>query len=887
MSDYEKEEGKEQKDGAASSSAPRKSAFLRGGDSDSSENSDDDDESDSDDDSDDDDETGEGPAVRKQSRFLRGASDDSDSEEEVKKVIKSARDKRVDEMDAIVKTIENAQRIDDWVAISKEFDALVRLSDRIKVVNEPTPPSFYKTLASIEDSLNASLAREKTAEKKMKAPNARALNGMRQKLKKVTKDHDESISVYRKDPEAFEASYVAATAPPPAAAQPKKVKKSAAIGEEDDDDEDEDFQTVGRGGKAVTYTSEGLFKSLATVMEARGRKSTDRTEQINILSKLLGVAASTYQKIRVLLALLAARFDYNQSAASYLNLEMWASARLEVEKLLKVLNEDRTYQVHEQTKDYDDEIDRRPNEEGEGAIVEVRGSIISFVERLDDEFTKSLQHIDPHTTEYVERLREEKLLYHTIVVAQSYFETVQQTDALGRIMMRRLEHIYAKPDNIIQAHESASLSGSESLQSAGFGKSSVCPSPEEVAASAEGASSLIRTLCVELYKTSGFETERLRTRAMLCHIYHHALRCDYHTAHDMFLMSHLQDTIGMADAATQILYNRVVVQLGICAFRVGLIHEAQGALQEIFASTRVKELLAQGVSRVNPYVSPEQEKLDRQRQLPFHMHINMELLECIYLIASMLLEIPNLARATSEADLRKNVISRTFRKMLDFTDRQIFSGPAESTRDHVMAAAKALQNGNWKESQGQISEIKIWKLMSDHEEILTMLKRKIQEEGLRTYLFTYSHFYKSLSLRHLADMFDLTLSQVKSLVSAMIWSEDIQASLDIEHGADGEHDYVIFHGVQLSKVQQLAQQLAEKANALLEQNERSLDAKLGERAGPGAGATGQEWEGRDGRDGRDGGGRREGRRGGGSVGRGRGRGRGRAQFNALPGQQTV
>ena len=132
---------------------------------------------------------------------------------------------------------------------------------------------------------------------------------------------------------------------------------------------------------------------------------------------------------------------------------------------------------------------------------------------------------------------------------------------------------------------------------------------------------------------------------MLFHIYHHALHADYHVARDRFLMSHLQESIHLADAATQILFNRVVVQLGMCAFRVGLIRECQSALQEIFATGRVKELLAQGVSRPGQYsaVSPEQEKLDRQRQVPFHMHINLELLECVYLVASMLLEVPNLS----------------------------------------------------------------------------------------------------------------------------------------------------------------------------------------------------------------------------------------------------
>lgn len=239
--------------------------------------------------------------------------------------------------------------------------------------------------------------------------------------------------------------------------------------------------------------------------------------------------------------------------------------------------------------------------------------------------------------------------------------------------------------------------------------------------STQGTSSaLIHALCVYLYKAGN---SLLRTRAMLSHIYHHALHNDFHTARDMLLMSHLQESIHSADVATQILYNRTVVQLGLCAFRSGLIKEAQATLQDIFTTQRVKELLAQGVHQQRFQVlTPEQEKAEKQRQLPFHMHINTELLEAAFLVSSMLVEIPLLASIDSE-EMKRKTISKPFRRLLDFADRQVFTGPPESTRDHIMQASKALQDGEWEECRDLIQSIKIWSLMPEAATVKEMLAK--------------------------------------------------------------------------------------------------------------------------------------------------------------------
>ena len=209
----------------------------------------------------------------------------------------------------------------------------------------------------------------------------------------------------------------------------------------------------------MQFTSEGIFKHLQAVQEARGKKvysypsyyfyltphpfqNTDRAEQIRILEILVDVATTPYQRIRVLLALISSRFDYNSSVSSHMPIELWLAAQREVDQLVAIVATDSNYSIQEISDDYDELVERSPSTEK--GVVRIRGSIISFIDRLDDEFTRSLQNIDPHGTEYVDRLKDEKILYYTICRAQAFYEKTRQSDPLGRVVMRRLEHIYSK-----------------------------------------------------------------------------------------------------------------------------------------------------------------------------------------------------------------------------------------------------------------------------------------------------------------------------------------------------------------------------------------------------------------------------------------------------------
>jgi len=501
----------------------------------------------------------------------------------------------------------------------------------------------------------------------------------------------------------------------------------------------------------------------------------------------------------------------------------------------------------------------------ENKTFRIPGSMVSFIERLDDELTKSLQQIDPHTADYIERLTDEASLYANICRSVIYVERMQKAtdvnapaDSINRVIMRRLEHLYFKPAQVVDILEENTWKAiPQNLDSA------ITPRSQK-----QDTHELVKVLTNYLFQHS---EGIIRARAMLCQIYFLALHDHYYRARDMMLMSHLQDTISSFDVTSQILFNRTLVQVGLCAFRAGLVYEAQNSLQDICGSGRQKELLAQGVQMTRySQVSPEQERLERQRQLPFHLHINLELLECVYLTCSMLLEIPLLAQTGSAPDLKRRIASKTYRRMLEYHERQIFTGPPENTRDHVMQASKALAAGEWQKAAEFISAIKIWDLMKEPEKIKAMLEAQIQEEGLRTYLFTYAPFYDTLGLSTLAEMFALGERKVAAVVSRMISHEELAAALD-QVGK-----MVVFRkGVELSRLQSLALTLSDKASGLIESNERTLETRT-----QGMPNAFERDRGAGGRGGRGGGRGRGGARG----GRGRGGGGGGGAFQGVMGK---
>lgn len=810
----------------------------------------------------------------------------SDSEDEEKRVVRAHKDKKFDELKNRVKNIRNAKNNRDIKSVLSEFEELVKSYDRSKTVfarqNIENPRFYIRCISELEDFV-ARIWKDKEIRNNLSKPNNKSLTTLRGKITKYNAGFSAAVSDYKEnaDPEGYETpeELIAdddedeVKPHKPVADKKKKALDSDSESDSDDwasddessssdseldfdtkkmedlrryflkkefrgddgvidekaktvrqqrreqkqqakkfvdesEDDEEGWTEVGKEKQIQLFdpkqevTHDAMINKIEEVMASRGRLGTNRKHHVRQLQELYRIAEEKKLGagllIKLLFNIVSSLFELNAKISDFMEYGNFMRTLEAVGQLLNMLNEHTEYLTMSVKYTEEDE-----NLKDDKIPYKVRGSFLMTVTRLDSELTKILQNADCHSNDYIEKLRGEKEMCTLIERTEQYVEDnknrdIFELDEICKIYMMRIEHLYYK----YQDHHDGS----------------------------EPVSQIIERLCKKIYLID--EEKRLRQRAMLCHIYWLALHDEWHRARDMMLMSHLQAIVDHSDTDTQILYNRAICQLGLCAFRHGFIKEAHQGLSEIQNTQRAKELLAQAVTMRQHERTAEQEKAERQRQVPYHMHVNVELMECVYLICSMLLEIPHMA--SCEFEMRRRLLSRSFHYQLKQSEKASLVGPPENTREHVVAASRAMLAGDWKKCRDYIvndkMNQKVWNLFRNAENVKNMVVRRIQEESLRTYLLMYSTVYTTVSLQKLATLFELEKKQIHSVISKMIIQEELSATLD------QPTDCLIMHRVEPSRLQMLALNLTDKIQMLAENNEQVLEPRTG-RAGYGGAGT--------------------------------------------------
>merc|ERR1719192_680913 len=134
----------------------------------------------------------------------------------------------------------------------------------------------------------------------------------------------------------------------------KKSRNERKGPDSDEDDEDDDtgggwsvvdksHAKVAMFPKDAEITNDLVIKKLAEIMAARGKKKTNRKEQIELLTELATIGQEHQLgpgiHIKIKFAIIAALFDYNPKLSDAMKPDSWKKCMKGVEELLDLLDE--------------------------------------------------------------------------------------------------------------------------------------------------------------------------------------------------------------------------------------------------------------------------------------------------------------------------------------------------------------------------------------------------------------------------------------------------------------------------------------------------------------------------------------------------------------------
>ena len=361
-------------------------------------------------------------------------------------------------------------------------------------------------------------------------------------------------------------------------------------------------------------------------------------------------------------------------------------------------------------------------------------TISGLVELLDEEFSRSFSALETNE-EYATKLKYLPNLIELLISMLKYLQG-ESSMCVSRISLKLLFHLH------YQSRKTLAILCERIPKLASFGHS----------------------ILVEFVLTNGSKKDK--ASAILLQAFIESSRGDVALSRKL-MSADLFDLVSVSEVGLQIQYNRALAQVGLGAFLNGDIRDAYNLLTDLCTSGRLRELLAQGLTRANLTVektaaSEAERNAEKRRLLPFHLHLNIEQIEAAYSLSAMILDVALLSASNRDERISRRLMR--YKRQLDSHDRQVYSGRiAEFPKDAVILAGKCIMNDDIEGAIGHIEGMHVWS-----SDIVLKIVHLVRIAGLQAYLLNNCRAHVSFDLGVLGKQFGLEFEKVKTIVSKYI-----------------------------------------------------------------------------------------------------------------------
>ena len=270
------------------------------------------------------------------------------------------------------------------------------------------------------------------------------------------------------------------------------------------------------------------------------------------------------------------------------------------------------------------------------AINLFQGSIVSFLDKLQQETYKLLQFNECGSSDFIEILKDEIKLINICLAYMNHSAVINSTEAeqiKSKISIVITQHLYYRKENqielIIKNYTLFQKNIDEELSKAFDFKysPSTIKNIRDISVPRELIDFLFNSILL-------VQDNKSKVKAVLLQIYFYSLNNDYINANNLFHKSNLAQLVNLTkDSQAKVFYNRALIQLGLCAFRHADFEVAKYYLSPLccLGSSRLRDNLCQTNEKISVL-----EKEERRKLIPFTIGINLEEIESTFYLTLLI-----------------------------------------------------------------------------------------------------------------------------------------------------------------------------------------------------------------------------------------------------------